>query len=308
MKIAIYGVGGVGGYFGGALARAGHDVAFVARGAHLAAIQASGLRVRSPDGDFRVRPSAASADPAAIGPVDAVIVAVKSIDLPKVAAKIGPLLHDDTFVVPLLNGVDADKPLVPAAGRSRVGKGLTRIISRVSRPGEVVHRGLVPYVAAAEHDGRASPRARALVAAFLEAGVKAEVPENIDAALWHKFLMVCSIGGVCAACRLPVGPVRSLPESRRVLIAAMTEIATLAKAKGVSLPSNVVESTMEFVDAMPADADSSLQRDIAAGKPSELDSWSGAVVRMGAETGVPVPAHSFVYSVLLPGEQEARRS
>ena len=219
MKIAIYGAGGVGGYYGAVLAHAGHAVSLIARGAHLAAIRQNGLRVLSPRADLTVHPVAATDDPAVIGPVDAVIVAVKSPHLPAVRDGIGPLLGPGTLVVPLLNGVDAHEALLPAVGRERMGKGLTRIIAEISRPGEIRHMGLEPYVAMAEWDGRTSPRVEALVSALLEGGVEAEVPPDIDAALWFKFLMICSIGGVCAVCRTPVGPVL-LPgeiEARRMI-------------------------------------------------------------------------------------------
>lgn len=310
MKIAVYGAGGVGGYYGAVLARAGHDVALIARGAHLQAIRAHGLQIRSPAGDFRVRPALATADPAEVGPVDAVTVAVKSIDLAHAAERTTLLLGDDenTFVVPLLNGVDAHEVLAGAVGRRRVGKGLTRIISRVSAPGEVSHEGLEPYVAMAEWDGSASPRANALVSALREAGVQAEVPPDIDVALWQKFLMVCSLGGVCTACRQPAGPVRAVPESRALLRRAMEEVAALADARGVALPRDAVDDAMALADSVPPDGTSSLHRDVVAGRPSELEHWSGAVVRLAAESGVSAPVHGFVHAVLRPSEQAARQS
>lgn len=307
MKIAIYGAGGVGGYFGAVLARAGHEVSLIARGAHLAAIQRNGLRVISPGGDFAVYPAAATDDPALVGPVDAVIVAVKTPHVPAVRDGIGPLLGPGTLVVPLLNGVGAHEALLPSVGRERMGKGLTRIVSEISRPGEIRHVGLEPYVAMAEWDGRTSPRLEALVSALAEAGVEAEVPPDIDAALWFKFLMICSIGGVCAVCRMPVGPVRTLPETRTLLRHAMQEIAQIAGARGVDLPPDAVDRALTVADALPPEGTSSLQRDLAAGVPSELDDWSGAAVRLGVRAGVETPVQSFIYSVLLPGEIEARR-
>lgn len=306
MRIAIYGAGGVGGYYGGVLARAGHDVSLIARGAHLDAIRASGLGVRSPGGDFVVRPAAATDDPAEIGPVDAVIVAVKSMHLPAVHEGIGPLLGPGTLVVPMLNGVDAHELLLPAVGRAHIGKGLTRIISEVAGPGEIRHVGVDPYVALAEWDGSGSPRVRKLVAALRDAGVDAEVPADIDAAVWLKFLFVCSVGGVCAACRMSLGPVRTLRESRALLRGAMEEIAAVAAAHGVSLPDDAVAFGMNTVDTFPPEGTSSLQRDIAAGVPSELDAWTGAAVRLGATVGVATPVHSFIHAVLLPSELRAR--
>ncbi|MXV94917.1 MAG: 2-dehydropantoate 2-reductase [Gemmatimonadetes bacterium] len=306
MRIAIYGAGGVGGYYGGVLARAGYDVSLLARGAHLEAIRSSGLSVRSPGGDFVVRPAAATDDPAKIGPVDAVIVAVKSMHLAAVCGGIAPLLGADTLVVPMLNGVDAHEALLPAVGRSRMGKGLTRIISEVVAPGQIRHVGVEPYVALAEWDGSRTRRVDSLVAALRDAGVDAEVPPDIDAAIWLKFLFVCSVGGVCGACRMPLGPVRTLPESRALLRRAMEEIAAVAAAHGVSLQDDAVAFAMNTVDTFPAEGTSSLQRDIAAGVPSELDAWTGAAVRLGATVGIATPVHSFIHAVLLPSEMQAR--
>jgi 2-dehydropantoate 2-reductase len=306
MNIAIYGAGGVGGYYGGVLARAGHHISLIARGDHLAAIRAAGLSVHSPGGDFKVHPAAATDDPRDIGPVDAVIVSVKSMHLGAVCEGIAPLLGRDTLVVPLLNGVDAHEALVPAVGRGRMGKGLTRIISEVTAPGEIRHIGVDPYVAIAEWEGGGSPRVDALVAALRDAGVDAEVPADIDAAIWLKFLFVCSVGGVCGACRMPLGPVRTLPQSRDLLRRAMEEIAAVAAAHGVSLQDDAVRFALNTVDTFPAEGTSSLQRDIAAGRPSELDAWTGAAVRLGATVGVPTPVHSFIHAVLLPCELEAR--
>ncbi|MCY3612463.1 MAG: 2-dehydropantoate 2-reductase [Gemmatimonadetes bacterium] len=308
MRIAIYGAGGVGGYYGGVLARAGCEVALLARGGHLAAIRQAGLHVRSPRGGFLVRPAAATDDPGEIGPVDIVIVAVKSSHLPAVRDGIAPLLGPETLVVPFLNGVDAHESLVPAVGRARMGKGLTRIISEIAAPGEIRHVGVDPYVAMAEWDGSASARVDALVAALRDAGVDAEVPPDIDAALWLKFLFICSVGGVGAACRMPLGTVRTLPETRALLRRAMEEIVAVAVAHGVSLSDEAVTFAMNTVDTFPPEGTSSLQRDIVAGLPSELDAWSGAAARLGAEAGVPTPVHSFIHAVLLPAELEARRA
>lgn len=307
MRVAFYGAGGVGGYYAAVLARSGCEVAVVARGARLSAIREDGLRVRTPGGAFQVRPAAVSDNPSEIGPVDVVAMAVKSFQLPAAANGLGPLLGPATLVVPLLNGVDAHEVLAPAVGKERTGKGLTRIISKLSADGVVHHMGVEPYVAVAERDGSASRRVRAFVTALSRAGVEAEVPPDIDAALWLKFLFVSSLGSVCAACRAPFGPVLALPESRGLLRRAMEEVAALAAARGVVLPDDVVDRAMTMAASFPADGTSSLQRDIVAGLPSELDAWTGAAVRLGAESGVPTPVNSLVWSVLLPGEIEARR-
>ena len=306
MKIAIYGAGGVGGYYGAVLARAGHEVALIARGAHLETIRSSGITVESPLGDFTVRPAAATDDPGQIGPAEAVIVAVKAMHLPAVSTGIGPLLAPATLVVPLLNGIDAHEGLLAAVGRERMGRGLTRIISEIAAPGRIRHVGIDPYVALAEYGGGASPRVARLVAALRGAGVQAEAPPDIDAALWLKFLLVCSLGGLGAVCRVPLEGIRRTPASRELLRRAMEEIAAVAAARGVSLPADVVARAMALADTFPAEGTSSLQRDIEAGRPSELDAWSGAVVRIGATVGVPTPVHSFIHAVLLPGELRAQ--
>ena len=142
----------------------------------------------------------------------------------------------------------------------------------------------------------------------MQAGVDAEIPPDIDAALWHKFLFVCSLGGVCAVCRMPLGPVRANPASRDLLRRAMEEIAAIAAARGITLPPDAVDRALEIFDSFPPEGTSSLQRDIAAGIPSELDAWNGAAVRMGAESGVPTPVHSFIHAALLPSEMAARGS
>ena len=278
MRIAVYGAGGVGGYYGAALARAGHHVVLIARGAHLEAIRQRGLRVRSPAGDFLARPALATADPAEAGPCDAVIASVKSIDLPQVAEQMRPLLGEDTIVVPLLNGVDAHEVLARAAGRGRVGKGLTRIISRVSAPGEVSHEGLEPYVAIAEWDGSPSARTNALVSALREAGVQAEVPPDIDAAALAEVPARLLAGGRLRRMsgNLP-GPVRSLPESRELLRRAMEEIASLARAMAVALPDDAVATGMAFVDSVPPDGISSLHR----GHRGRTALGAGRLVRRG---------------------------
>ncbi len=259
MKIAIYGAGGVGGYFGGVLQRSGQDVFLLARGPHLDAIRANGLRVLSPRGDFCVRPRGATDSPADIGPVDVVIVAVKTIHLDAVAAGIAPPLGPDTLVVPLLNGVEAHHTLRSAVGRARTAKGLARIISEVASPGVIRHVGVDPYVALAEWDGSESTRTGALLAALQAAGVTAEVPPDIDQALWLKFVFVCSVGGVCAACRMPIGPVRSLAPTRELLRRAMAEIVEIGRARGIKLARDTVQQSMAIADSFPAQGTSSLQ-------------------------------------------------
>jgi 2-dehydropantoate 2-reductase len=306
MKVAVYGVGGVGGYFGAHLARAGVDVRMIARGEHLRAIQDRGLCVTSPNGEMLVQPAMATDEPAQVGVVDVVILGVKAGQVRDVADSLRPLIGPDTFVLPLQNGVEAAAELVAALGAQHVVAGLCGTMSWVSGPGHIRSLGDVNFVRFGEFDDSPSDRLESLRMVFEAAGVKAEVPADIQAALWEKFLFVASIGGVGAVNRTSFGVLRDDPESRRMLELAMREIFDLAILAGVGLDDSIVARTMSFVDQLPAEGTTSLQRDIVAGKPSELDAWSGAVVRLAAGAGLDVPVHTFIYENLLPMELEAR--
>jgi 2-dehydropantoate 2-reductase len=306
MRIAIIGAGGVGGYFGGRLARAGNDVSFVARGEHLAAMRRDGLRVRSVAGDFTVHPVRATDRPAEVGPTDAVLVATKTWQVEEACRAAAPLLGPDTVVVTLQNGVEAPAQAAEAVGRERVLPGVARIFSRVEAPGVVVHGGGPASVTFGEWDGPPTARVERLRAVLEAAGVAAVTPDDVQADLWAKFLFVVPMGGVGALARAPVGVLRAVPETRRLLEEAMAEIRAVARARGIGLPDDVVARTMGFVDAQPAEGTTSLQRDIAGGRPSELEAWCGAVVRLGAAAGVATPLHRVMYHALLPLERRAR--
>lgn len=308
MRIAIFGAGGVGAYFGARLARAGEDVVWVARGAQLDALRTRGLRIESVHGDFTLGPLRASDDARELGgPVDAVLLGVKAWDVGNAARAMAPLLGADACVVPLQNGVEAADELRSILGDAPVLGGLAKIFSGLVGPGHVKHVGGPSSVAFAELDDRPSGRVERLRDAFRGAGITVETPTSIQAALWEKFLFVASVGGVGAVTRAPIGVIRSVPETRAMLRQAMTEIRDVALARGAQLAGDVVERTLGFVDEQPQAGTASLQRDIAAGRPSELDWWSGAVVRLGAQCGVPTPVHGFIYHSLLPGELRARR-
>ena len=308
MRIGVFGSGGVGGYFGGRLAEAGHDVRFVARGAHLNAMRERGLNVTSPAGDFLVHPVHASDDPATLGQVDAVLVAVKAWQVAEAAGALRPMLGAATFVVPLENGIEAPDTLAAALGRERVLGGFCRIIAYIEEPGHIRHAGVPPSVAFGELDGPGlSPRAQALLAAFARArGVKAEVAQDVRAAMWEKFLFIAAASGVGALARAPVGVLRSQPATRALLTQALAEIDAVARARGIALPADAVERTLAFVDSLPADGTMSMQRDVMEGRPSELEAQIGAVVRLGEAVGVAVPLHRTIHAALLPLERRAR--
>jgi 2-dehydropantoate 2-reductase len=306
MRIAIFGTGGAGGYFGAQLARAGEEVVLIARGDHLRAIRSEGLRVETPRGEIVIRPSLATDDPAEAGIVDVVLVGVKSWQVPEAAHAIRPLIGPETFVVPLQNGVEASSQLAAVLGPEHVLEGLCGTLSWVSGPGRIRSIGEVHFVKFGELDNRASERTERLRRAFERAGVNVEVPADVHQALWTKFLFVVSLGGVGAVTRAPVGVVRTLPRTRRMLEGCMREILAVARARGVALPDAIIADRLAFIDSFDPDGTTSLQRDIMEGRPSELEAWNGAVVRFGREAGVPTQLHEFIYDSLLPQELRAR--
>lgn len=307
MRIAVFGAGSVGGYFGGRLAEAGQDVVFISRGDHLKAIQRDGLRVESTEGDFGLRPAQASNDPAAVGPVDAILVCVKAWQVPQAAEALHPMIGAETIVVPLQNGVEAPSQLQAALGTDHVLGGLCRIMSSVVAPGHIRHSGIDPYVAFGRLDTQRSQGADRLRDAFSRAkGVRAEIPADIRVAIWRKFLLIAAWSGMGALTRSPIGLIRSQLETRQMLIQALQEIHAVAVAHRVALPSEAVTETLAFIDGLPAQGTASMQRDIIAGRPSELASQSGAVVRLAREAGIDVPVHTFIYQSLLLLEMRAR--
>jgi len=307
VRIAVFGSGAVGGYFGGRLAEAGEDVAFVARGEHLAAIRRSGLRVTSIDGDFVVQPARATDDPATLGAVDVVLLGVKAWQVAAAAGAIRPLVGPGTVVLPLQNGIEAPDLLADALGAEHVLGGLCRIIGYLVAPGQIRHAGAEPYIAFGSLEPSTRDRAEALRTAFGRTrGVRAEIPSDIRAAMWSKFLFIAALGGVGALTRAPVGIIRGDPECRRLLQDAMVEIRAVAVGHGIALPADLVQQTLAFVDSLPADGTASMQRDIVHGRPSELDAQVGAVVRLGQRVGVAVPLNRIILSALLPLERMAR--
>jgi 2-dehydropantoate 2-reductase len=305
LRVAIYGVGGVGGYFGARLARAGADVVWIARGAQLEALTARGLEIESVHGDFTLGPLRASSDPARLGQVDAVILSVKVWQVQEAARAMGPLLGSDACVVPLQNGVEASDDLRSVLGDGPPLGGVAKIISELVAPGRIRHLGGPSSLGFGELDDRQSKRVDRLRSALQGAGIAVEVPTCIRSAIWEKFLFVASLGGVGAVARAPLGVIRSIPGTRAMLQQAMIEIRDLAAARDVHLPEDVVAQALALVDAQPPAGTTSLQRDLAAGRRSELEWWSGAVVRLGRESGVPTPVHQFMYQSLLPGELRA---
>jgi len=306
MRVAIYGTGGAGGYFGAQLARTGGEVTFVARGQHLKAIQSHGLCVETPAGEIVIQPAKATDDPRQIAPVDVILVGVKAWQVEEAARDMRPMVGPETFVVPLQNGVEASSQLAAVLGAEHVLGGLCGTFSWVAAPGRIRNIGTSSFIKFGELDNRCSERAERLRQSFEKAGVKVDVPPDIHKALWEKFLLVTSFGGVGAVSRAPIGVIRAMPETRSLLEVCMQEASAVARAQCVLLNDTVVADTMKFIDSLAPNATTSLQRDIADGKPSEIDFWNGSVVRQGQAAGVPTPVNQFIYHSVLPQELRAR--
>ena len=306
MRIAVFGTGGVGGYFGGRLAQAGEDVTFIARGEHLRAIKANGLKVDSQSGDFVIYPAKATDDVTEVGEVDLVIIGVKAWQVPEAGRAVKPLVGPVTTVLPLQNGVDAVSQLVDDLGSDKVIGGLCRIVSFVVEPGHIRHAGFTPSIVIGEIDNRRTDRITRIEQVFKRAGLEIAIAADIQVALWMKFLFIASFSGVAAIANAPAGVIRNDPQWRTHMRNAMEEIYALAHAREIKLQPDSIDTVMATVDGLPEDATSSMQRDIAAGKPSELESQNGAVVRMARESSIEVPTHTLIYQTLRPSEEKAR--
>jgi 2-dehydropantoate 2-reductase len=293
VKIAIYGSGGVGGYFGARLAAAGNEVHFIARGAHLRAMREQGLKVESGAGNVHLPKPNAHEDPAAIGPVDTVLFAVKLGDVESVAPKLKPLLHERTLVIAFQNGVDAPEILKRVIGEKHVLPGVAYIATGIRAPGIIAHTGTMQRL-------QVGAGADAFLAACKAAGINIEQAEDIDRACWEKFVFLVALSGVTSLARRPVGFCRADPELRATFQAAMTETWRVGRKRGVRLGDDFIADRMNFLDGLHADMRTSMQHDLENGKPLEAPWLCGAVVRMSAEAGLEAPVNRTIYAALKP--------
>ena len=299
MRIAILGSGGVGGYFGGRLAASGQDVTFIARGAHLAALQRDGLRLASVKGDLHLPQVRAVESPSDVGPVDVVFFTVKMYDAEKAAASLAPLIGNDTVVIPFQNGVEAIDILAPIVGAAHVAGGIAYITAVVAAPGVIRHTSLDTLIFG-ELDGRPSPRLAQLAAAGQAAGFVAKLSSDIHADLWSKFIRLTVFSGMTSATRSPLGVLRSHPALQQMMESAWHEGIAVARARHVRLPDGLVDEIRQMIATMPAEAKSSMLEDLERGHRLELPWLSGAVVRLGEAAGVPTPTHRFLTAILSP--------
>jgi 2-dehydropantoate 2-reductase len=305
MRIAIMGAGGIGGYYGGLLARASNDVTFIARGAHLAAVQRGGLRVESVHGDFQIHPAQATADPAAVGPVDLVLVSVKTYDLEAAAQAARPLVGPETVVLPLLNGLDAAERLAAELGEEPVLAGLTHISSAIAGPGLVRQISPLRRITFGERSGEITPRTERIRDVLDHSGIEAVLTPAIDVALWEKFIFIASISGVCCLSRQPVGVVVAMPELRGLYEDALREVEAVSRTRGVSLVPDIVERTLQMTEGFAPQTKPSLLVSLEAGQRLELEAMIGTVVRYGRAAGVPTPIHRVAYAALKPSAEGA---
>jgi 2-dehydropantoate 2-reductase len=299
MRVLVVGAGGVGGFFGARLARSGVPVTFLARGAHLTAMQGSGLRVKSTAGGEWVVPVDAVADVAGRSPADVVLFCVKSFDTDSAAAAIRAAVRPDTAVVSLQNGVDNEERLERVLGPGHAVGGVAYVFATIEAPGVIAHR-LYGRVVVGELDGRPSPRLQALHEALTVAGIPAEVTPDIRRVLWEKYLLITAQAGMTALVRAPIGVVRAVPETWRMYRTIVEELAALARAEGVSLPAGVVDTVVKAAEGLSPEARSSLFDDLEQGRRLELEALHGHAVRLGERHGIPTPMVSAVYAALKP--------
>jgi 2-dehydropantoate 2-reductase len=306
MKIAVMGTGGVGGYFGGMLAQAGHDVTFIARGPHLAAIREQGLRVETVHGDFTIQ-APATDNPGEVGPVDLVLFCVKTYHTDEAGHAIAPLIGDDTLILSLQNGVDNEEKLAALYGQEHVLGGVCYIAATIAAPGVIRQISGPRSIVFGELDGSITPRAQRVLQAFTDAGIEATLSEDVQKALWTKFLFICAFSGVASVARAPVGELLAIPETRELLREAMAEVEAVARARGVTLDADIVERMMVTAEGFAPESKPSMLVDLERGNRLEIDALNGTVARLGAELGVPTPVHRVIYAALKPADERAKR-
>jgi 2-dehydropantoate 2-reductase len=305
MKIAVMGSGGIGGYFGGLLARAGEDVTFIGRGAHLKAIQENGLQVKSVAGDFHVRPKATH-DPSTVSGVDLILFCVKGYDTDSAGLQMHPMVGPGTVVLCLQNGVDNEDRLAAIVGKEHVMAGVVHILSTVSAPGVINQTAGPRSLKFGEEDGRVTPRGERILAVLKGAGINAELSTGIQVDLWEKFLFICAQGGVSALARLSIGEILACPETAALYRGVMEEVAAVGRARGVPLSADVVDRAMAFARGLQPGMRSSLAYDLSQGNRLEVETLAGTVVRYGREAGVATPLNFTIYACLRPQHERAQ--
>lgn len=306
MKFVMLGSGAVGSYFGAKLQQAGHEVVFVARGERLRVLREQGLMLHA-DTEAVTLSVAVTDDVATLGTADFVLISVKSWQVEEVAQKLSPLRASHTRFLTLQNGVEAPHIVAKHLGAGQVLGGLVRGFFEMEASGAVRHVGVQPTIVFGQMNGPRTAEAQQLLQSLMDAGVHAELLDDIEQALWKKFLLVTSLSGMGAVTRAPIGAIREYAPTRQMLEKVMLEIASVARARGIALPDDVVVRTLQFVDTFPHEVTTSMQRDVMNGLPSELEAQTGAVLRLGREAAVATPVNQYLYDSLILQEMRARR-
>jgi 2-dehydropantoate 2-reductase len=298
MRIAVMAAGAVGGYFGGRLAAAGHDVSFIARGAQLEAIRKNGLKIESPLGNLHLDKARVTSDPKEVGPVDVVLFAVKLWDTEIAAEATKPMVGPQTRVITFQNGVDSVERMAPILGAEQVVGGSAYIASVIGAPGVISHTSQFAKMVCGRIDGKPDAQLAAFTAAAKEAGIDIAQSENINRERWEKFIFLVGLSGATGSTRMPLGAILADPDTRAFFQSLMAEVIALAQAEGVALRPDFLESRMKFADTAPPGMKASLLHDLERGNRIELDWLAGRVVTLGREFGVPTPSNDAVYAVL----------
>ena len=298
MKIVIIGSGGVGGYFGARLAASGEDVTFVARGAHLEALKKNGIKVLSALGDLHLPNVKVTSDTKSIGAADVVMIAVKLWATEEAAQAAKPVIGPNTVAVSFQNGVVAVDTLLPVLGREHVMGGVANIAALIEEPGVIRHNGNMAALFFGELDGNPSARSKALHDACIKGGIKAELVGDIHKAIWEKYVRLVTMSAMTALTRMPIGPIRSDPDTRTLLQMMMEEVIAIGRARGARLEPDIVPDQMKIIDGYPPGMVASMCGDLRRGNRLELPWLSGMVAKSGQELGIPTPANQFVYAAL----------
>lgn len=307
MKIGIIGTGGVGGYFGARLAASGNEVKFIARGKHLRTIKEKGLILKSIKGDLHINSAVVSDDISDLSDCELIILGVKAWQVKDIAPILSKILNKNALVLPLQNGVLTASELLEYFEKNQILGGLCMIFSSIESPGVINHKGLEPSITFGEIDKSVKERTTQLKNTFEQAGINTTLSEDIEAALWRKFILIC-LSGLGAITNSGYGLIRETPETRQIIIDVLTEVSSIAKAKKVNLGNDIVEKSLQIVDTYPAESMSSLARDVLNGKPSEIEYQNGTIVKLGKELGIETPANKFIYGFIKLIEKRGTQS
>jgi 2-dehydropantoate 2-reductase len=306
MKIMVMGTGGMGGYYGGLLSKEGHDVTFIARGEHMAAIQRDGLQVNSIHGDFTISPARATDDPTQAGTPDLILFCTKTYGTDEAVQKIKPIVGAGTTVLSLQNGIEAPERIGKAVGMEHMVAGATWISSAVAAPGVIKQVSDFRRVVIGELDGKSTPRVQAIYHALKQTGITAELSDNILKILWTKFIFISVASSFGSLTRLPMAEYRAVPETRALIIRLLREVEEVARREGVELDPDIIEKTLVFIDNNGPKIKSSMQLDVEAGRRTEIESILGVIGRKGRELKVETPVADTLYATLLPVDLRAR--